>query len=148
KDATNSGVIPAGTTVVSKTANTVVMSANATGGGVAQGDGIVFSLPPKPAGSLTDINQTAVHDAWDLVKQNPTNDALRKTFELKLARGLAWGEVQRIERDYQGAWDAWQNEHDANRKPRLQEVLDWWTDTFDAARENAKAWDNATEAPL
>lgn len=44
-DNTTSGVIPAGTTVVSTTATTVTLSANATGGGVLNGDSIAFSPP-------------------------------------------------------------------------------------------------------
>ena len=40
-------VIPANTTVLSKTSNTVVMSANATGGGVGSGDTIHFHSPTQ-----------------------------------------------------------------------------------------------------
>lgn len=44
-------VIPASTTVVSVTSTTVVMSANATGGGVGNGDTIVFSAFTPASGS-------------------------------------------------------------------------------------------------
>lgn len=44
-NSTHSTVIPANTTVLSKTSNTVVMSANATGAGVSNGDTIVFTSP-------------------------------------------------------------------------------------------------------
>lgn len=44
-DATTGAAIPAGTTVVSKTATTVVMSQNAAGGGVGNGDTIHFYMP-------------------------------------------------------------------------------------------------------
>lgn len=43
QDTTTAGAIPAGTTVTSTTSTTVVMSANATGGGVLNGDTISFS---------------------------------------------------------------------------------------------------------
>lgn len=48
RDATAPSVIPAATTVLSVTGTTVVMSANATGGGVGSGDSLIFSafLPP------------------------------------------------------------------------------------------------------
>lgn len=48
---TTAAVIPAGTTVLSVTSNTVVMSANATGGGVGSGDTIVFSAWPAASAS-------------------------------------------------------------------------------------------------
>ena len=45
-DVTTAAVIPNGATVVSKTATTVVMSQNATGAGVGNGDSIQFSPTP------------------------------------------------------------------------------------------------------
>lgn len=45
-DITTSGVIPTGTTVLSTTGSTVVLSNNVTGGGVGSGDNIVFSNVP------------------------------------------------------------------------------------------------------
>lgn len=51
-DLTAPTVIPAATTVISKTGTTVVMSANATGAGVGSGDSIVFSaFAPATAAS-------------------------------------------------------------------------------------------------
>jgi hypothetical protein len=51
-DLTTGAVIPSGTTVVSKTATTVVMSQNATGAGVGNGNSIQFSIntpiPSRP----------------------------------------------------------------------------------------------------
>lgn len=44
-DTTTAGLIPAATTVLSTTATTVVMSANATGTGVASGDTVTFTPP-------------------------------------------------------------------------------------------------------
>lgn len=43
RDATSAAVIPAATTVLSTAGTTVTMSANATGGGVGNGDSVVFS---------------------------------------------------------------------------------------------------------
>lgn len=51
RDITSSSVIPAGTTVLSTTGTTVVMSANATGGGVGNGDSIGFSAWPASSAS-------------------------------------------------------------------------------------------------
>lgn len=48
---TTAAVIPAATTVLSVTGTTVVMSANATGGGVGSGDTIVFSAFSAATGS-------------------------------------------------------------------------------------------------
>jgi hypothetical protein len=48
---TSASVIPAATTVLSTTGTTVVMSANATGGGVGNGDTIVFSAFTPATGS-------------------------------------------------------------------------------------------------
>jgi hypothetical protein len=45
EDLTNSGAIPAGTTVASTTATTVTLSANVTGSGVGNGDSIAFYSP-------------------------------------------------------------------------------------------------------
>jgi hypothetical protein len=53
-DLTASTVIPAGTTVLSKTATTVTLSANVTGAGVGAADSIVFSALYRPAYNLTD----------------------------------------------------------------------------------------------
>ena len=50
-DETTGGVIPGGTTVLSTTGTTVVMSANASGGGVLNGDTIVFSAWNLASGS-------------------------------------------------------------------------------------------------
>ena len=50
-DTTSSSVIPAATTVLSVTGTTVVMSANATGGGVGNGDTINFSAFPAASAS-------------------------------------------------------------------------------------------------
>lgn len=59
---TTASVIPAGTTVVSVTGTTVVMSANATGGGVGSGDTIVFSAFSAASGTgpSTVINNAAI----------------------------------------------------------------------------------------
>lgn len=58
-DLTAPSVIPAGTTVLSKTGTTVTMSANATGGGVGNGDTINFSMfPAATASSGTQPNVT------------------------------------------------------------------------------------------
>lgn len=46
-----SSVIPAGTTVLSKTATTVTLSANVTGGGVGNGDSISFSAFARSTGT-------------------------------------------------------------------------------------------------
>ena len=46
---TTSAVIPSATTVITVTSNTVVMSANATGGGVGSGDTIQFGAIPASA---------------------------------------------------------------------------------------------------
>jgi hypothetical protein len=51
RDATTPSVIPASTTVLSTTGTTVVMSANATGGGVGGTDSIVFSAFAPAAAS-------------------------------------------------------------------------------------------------
>jgi hypothetical protein len=51
RDVTAPSVIPASTTVLSTTGTTVVMSANATGGGVGNGDTIVFSAFAPAAAS-------------------------------------------------------------------------------------------------
>lgn len=51
RDATTPSVIPANTTVLSTTGTTVVMSANATGGGVGGTDSIVFSAFAPAAAS-------------------------------------------------------------------------------------------------
>jgi hypothetical protein len=51
RDATTASVIPASTTVLSTTGTTVVMSANATGGGVGNGDSITFSAFAPPVAS-------------------------------------------------------------------------------------------------
>lgn len=51
RDATSAAVIPAGTTVLSTTGTTVVMSANATGGGVGGTDIITFSQWPVASAS-------------------------------------------------------------------------------------------------
>jgi hypothetical protein len=60
-DATAS-VIPAGTTVLSTTSNTVVLSANATGGGVGNGDTIEFSAFGAASGTSpsTSVSTAAV----------------------------------------------------------------------------------------
>lgn len=50
-DLTAPSVIPAGTTVLSKTGTTVTMSANATGAGVGNGDTINFSMFPAASAS-------------------------------------------------------------------------------------------------
>ena len=50
-DLTSGSVIPAATTVLSVTGTTVVMSANATGGGVGNGDTIIFSAFTPATGS-------------------------------------------------------------------------------------------------
>jgi len=50
-DVTAPSVIPAGTTVLSVTGTTVVMSANASGGGVGNGDSIQFSAWPAASAS-------------------------------------------------------------------------------------------------
>lgn len=50
-DLTAPSVIPAGTTVLSVTGTTVVMSANASGGGVGNGDSIQFSAWPASSAS-------------------------------------------------------------------------------------------------
>jgi hypothetical protein len=50
-DTTAAGAIPGGTTVLSVTSTTVTMSANATGGGVGNGDTIVFSAFGAASGS-------------------------------------------------------------------------------------------------
>lgn len=50
-DATASTVIPSGTTVASFTSTTVVMSGNASGAGVGNGDSIVFSAFAAPSGT-------------------------------------------------------------------------------------------------
>lgn len=50
-DTTGAGLIPAATTVLSVTGTTMVMSANATGAGVGNGDTIVFSAFSAPTGS-------------------------------------------------------------------------------------------------
>lgn len=52
RDITASTVIPAGTTVLSTTGTTVVMSQNATGAGVGSGDTIVFSAWPAASASV------------------------------------------------------------------------------------------------
>jgi hypothetical protein len=59
---TTASVIPAGTAVLSTTGTTVVMSANATGGGVGNGDNIIFSAFAAPSGSApsTATNSSAV----------------------------------------------------------------------------------------
>lgn len=51
RDATSPSVIPAGTTILSTTGTTVTMSANATGGGVGNGDTITFSAWPAATAS-------------------------------------------------------------------------------------------------
>jgi len=50
-DLTAPSVIPSGTTVLSTTSTTVVMSANATGGGVGNGDSLQFSAFPAASAS-------------------------------------------------------------------------------------------------
>src|SRR5579872_1042848 len=58
---TTAAVVPAGTTVLSTTGTTVVMSQNATGGGVGSGDTIVFSAwPASSASSGTEPSVTPV----------------------------------------------------------------------------------------
>jgi hypothetical protein len=61
-DTTAPSVIPANTTVLSKTGTTVVMSANATGAGVGNGDTICFSAFAPSSGSApsTVVNTNAV----------------------------------------------------------------------------------------
>ena len=51
RDSTTGSVIPSGTTVLSTTGTTVVMSANATGAGVGSGDTITFSAWPAASAS-------------------------------------------------------------------------------------------------
>jgi hypothetical protein len=143
QDATSPGAIAAGVTVLSRTATTVDISADVSGGGVSAGDAIVFSLTPQPPNNLQQINRKAIGEAWNAANHNPDDP----TFQLKLARGIAWGEVQRIEDDYTSAWNAWHNETDVGRKKRLREIVDWWTDAFDSAYRRAKALDTASTAP-
>jgi hypothetical protein len=50
-DTTTSGAVPSGTTVLSTTGTSVVMSANATGAGVGNGDSIVFCAWPAASAS-------------------------------------------------------------------------------------------------
>ena len=57
---TTSAVIPAGTTVSSVTPTTVVISANATGGGVGNGDTIAFSYTAFQVGQTITDNTAAV----------------------------------------------------------------------------------------
>jgi len=60
-DITTPGVIPSGATVLSTTTTTVVLSANATGAGVGNGDTIVFSA--WPAASASSGNEPATSPA-------------------------------------------------------------------------------------
>jgi hypothetical protein len=59
-DLTTSGVIPAGTHVVSTTMTTVVMSNSVTGGGVGDGDSIVFTFIP----AFATTNGTSTVDVY------------------------------------------------------------------------------------
>ena len=58
-DTTTSGVIPASTTVLSTTTNTVTMSANATAGGVGNGDTIRFSAFNAASGTAPSTTSNA-----------------------------------------------------------------------------------------
>lgn len=80
---TTSSVIPAGTTVLSVTATTVVMSANATGGGVGNGDTITFSAHRQvvmasgntvvaPASAMTRPANTTAYSVGDLISNSTT----------------------------------------------------------------------------
>jgi hypothetical protein len=70
-DTSTGSAIAAGTTVVSFTATTVTMSANAAGGGVGGTDGITFFTPPKMTVALTP--STVSNSAWPVGVGFPFN---------------------------------------------------------------------------
>lgn len=85
RDQTTASVIPAATTVLSTTGTTVVMSANATGGGVGATDVITFSAWPAAAASTgTEPSVTPV---------NVVNGAVITFAQATLSWGtvLSWG---------------------------------------------------------
>lgn len=142
EDRTAPGAIPAGTTVVSiastATEMTLHMSAPAQGA-IGIGDTIAFSASVPDQQKLAQINRKAVRDAW--IAQGATT-----AFELQLARGLAWGDVQRAKPN-DSLWFDWNAATDAGSRQRFREVLDWWNAAFYAAHQTATTWDSATTAP-
>jgi hypothetical protein len=92
RDVTSASVIPASTTVLSTTGTTVVMSANATGAGVGNGDSIAFSAFAAATGSAP---STATSNA---ITTFPTATANWGTV-------LAWGLYDAVSSGNLLAWD-------------------------------------------
>lgn len=61
---TTAAVIPASTTILSTTGSTIVLSANATGGGVGNGDTIVVAAPPTPTSMVITAGAITGDDDW------------------------------------------------------------------------------------
>jgi len=95
-DQTTAGVIPGGTTVSSKTATTVVMSASVTGGGVLNGDAILMQTPgTAPCITLNGGLQTAFNMKWSK--------------DCGTASALLW--------NWTGQWGAWDVYTNGNVSP-------------------------------
>lgn len=83
RDVTSSSVIPANTTVLSTTGTTVVMSANASGGGVGNGDSIAFSAFAPAAASTGNPEPNTL----------PASDTTTNTIITFVQATASWGTV-------------------------------------------------------